>query len=95
MKNHYVHNVLAKHFYVGRKPYKPLQKPAFRKPAKRKRGTLIKPVVYGWEFGSFPEMVLKIYGKPLVKQCFAVAFSPYAKTLNSLGKINISKGWEM
>ena len=71
----------------AKKTYKPLQKSAFRKPAKRQRETLIEQVVYGWEFGSFPEIVLKMYGKPLVKQRFAVAFSPYAKTLNSLGKI--------
>jgi hypothetical protein len=94
MKNHYVHNVWAKHFDVGRKPYKPLQKSAFRKPAKRQRETLIKHVVYGWEFGSFPEIVLKMYGKPLVKQRFAVAFSPYAKTLNSLGKNSVSNECE-
>ena len=31
-------------------------------------------------------MVLKMYVKPFVKQRFAVAFSPCAKTLNSLGK---------
>ena len=32
MENHYVHNVLAKHFYVGRKPYKPWQKHLFVNP---------------------------------------------------------------
>ena len=47
-----------------------------------------------WNIGLFPDMVLKMYVKPIVKQRFAVAFSPCAKTLISLGKISVSKEWE-
>ena len=83
-----------KAFYVSRKQYKTLRNSVFGKPAKRQHETLIKPVVLGLEFMSFPERVLKIYGKPIANQRFAFAFSPCAKTLISLGNISVLKEGE-
>ena len=71
VENHYENNVLRRGKRASRKPWKTLQNIVFCEGAKRVAKKLINPV----EFHEIPRQkakkVLKIGGKPLLKQCFA------------------------